>query len=536
MKVHSAFSAGIGILFLGLLYYAGGNPALWAFKHGVSWAPVLVLCALIPIAFYVLLPDSTRIRIVHINFPIILLLATIAVACMWIFRQRLILPPPEGNGDGIFLLEQIPVYTELFGFRASFDEILELYVHSKFYLICKSIGLSILDSYAILSCVSGFFYVSIVLRFLNDRPLWHWLLGFALLILTPAIELFFGYVEHYDAPTVLIAAVAMLVLRMELPGPRQWMILGGLAALGAAFHMFAGIALLPLAFYCYAQSENRKAFFRNALLAAIPAGVILGGVWIYFLFLAQHPISIGESFFVKPPFYPWRQIVSLKHFLDTFNLLVLGMPALLCILPLLLLIRPDRRTFQDWRIRFTLIGFLGFLGASFLIHPLLGFPADWDLFTIFQVYGNLLLFQLLIALERVGRVHMANLVPGILLVGLISTGLWVHRNHMDSEESRITLDRILTNSSQFLQEIQNDKVFKAAQGPRKKTLVQVKLFLVGAKNNAKRHQPGLLAEIEREAREFDRFVLLPDSEYRAEYPTIWGRLTDLNRRLEELPP
>ncbi|MCE9596964.1 MAG: hypothetical protein K8S54_03265 [Spirochaetia bacterium] len=536
MKVRSALAAGTGILLLALLYHAGAGPGFWAFKHGFEWAALVAACAFIPIIGYFLPIKSSHIRIVRLNVPVILIVSALCAVAMWTFRQRLILPPPQGNGDGIFLLEQIPVFAELFGFRASFDEILELYIHSKFYLACKAFGISILDSYAILSCFAGFIYTAIVLDFLNNRPRRHWILGIALLLFTPAIQLFFGYVEHYDGPTVLIGACAMLALRWETPGHRQWLALGILAALGAAFHMMAGISILPLAYYCWIKSGNRASFLRNALHAAIPAGAVLGIVWIYFLLLAKHPIVLGESFFVKPPFYPWRQILSAKHFTDMFNLLLMGMPALLCVVPLLLFSRP-RLPWRDQRIVFTSIGFAGFLLASFVIHPLLDFPADWDLFSIFQVYGNLFLFELLRTMDRAEEVDFQGLLPGILVVCMISTGLWINRNHKNPPESQLTLSRILANSEQFLSQIRTDRVFRDAPEGRKKKVAAVKLFLLGARNKAIRNgNSALTSEIDHEVLEFDRFAVLPEEEYKSNYPIIWGRLTDLNRRIEELPP
>jgi len=264
---------------------------------------------------------------------------------------------------------------------------------------------------------------------------------------------------------------------------------------------------------------------------------VLGVVWTYFLVFAENPIVMKESFFVKPPFYPIRSLLSLRHFGDMANLVLQGIPGILCVLPLFIL-AGQRSVFQHDAVRFTAIGTAAFLGASFLIHPLLDFPADWDLFTMFQVFGNLFLFELLLRMDADSRADLVSFLPGVAIVCIFATAFWIARNHASTDESRRTVELALRNSKQFLQTIRDDRVYAAVPRDRKKVAVQVKLFLLGAENKLRDRTDHreMLEQVVRERKEFDLYVLLPEDEYLAQRQAIFDRLTDLNLRVSELGP
>ncbi|MEQ9363001.1 MAG: hypothetical protein RIF32_02090, partial [Leptospirales bacterium] len=129
-----------------------------------------------------------------------------AILLLFQFRQRLFLAPPDGLGDSLLILEQVPVYTHLRGYLDSFDELLELYWHSRLYLFTsESFSWHVEDAYALLSIASFALYGTVVFYFLIRRSLFEILAGLALLIFVPALQLFAGYVEHYTIATSWMA-------------------------------------------------------------------------------------------------------------------------------------------------------------------------------------------------------------------------------------------------------------------------------------------------------------------------------------------
>lgn len=529
-RIRPIAAGAIGISIFLLLLVFGRSPELWFFDR-LSPGPLLLLLLIFPAGlWFVRRPwaDSP----VHISRWFILFFSAAAGVLFWVFRMQLLLPPPEGNGDSIFLMEQVPVYTELFGFRATLDEVLELYVHSKFYLAVKWAGGSILDSYAILSCAAGALYTAVVLSHLNGRKPAVLAAGLVLLLATPAIQIFFGYAEHYDTPALLLLSMCVFGLRFlegGQPGPRDFALLGFLSALALLFHLITAAALPALVWFVW--SSSKKSFLRNAAAAAIPAFILLAGVFSCFLFFAEYPISARHSFAARPPFYPVSDFVSVRHFTELFNLVMIGMPALLILAWNGL---PDwRALIKDHAFVFLCLMFAGFFSTSVLINPLLGYPADWDLLTLFFVPGNLLLLHLW---QNKRQKTMEAILPGVAALCITITALWVARNHEASPASRENLGRAEANSSTFLILIEGDRVYQGLPRDRRKAAVEVKLFFVGAKAkvDARRHL-GLMFELADAKKDYDLFLQLDNAAYAKGLPEMLERLTDLNKRISALP-
>lgn len=522
-------AAGI-LIFLSLLVLARG-PALWFF-HRLSPGPLVLLLLIFPAGlWFVRRPWSEA--PVQIKPWLKVFFAALAGLFCWVFRMQLLLPPPEGNGDSIFLMEQVPVYTELFGFRATLDEILELYVHSKFYLVVKWAGGSILDSYAILSCAAGALYTGVLLFYLDGKKPAVLAAGLVLLLAAPAVQIFFGYAEHYDTPALLLLSMCVFCLRFleteREPGLRDFALLGLLSALALLFHLITAAAALALIWFVWHKSK--KTFLRNAAAAAVPAAVLLGCVLSYFLFFAEYPVSARHSFAARPPFYPVSEFISVRHFTELFNLLMIGMPALL------ILAWSGLPRFQTLRENpafvFLFLMFAGFFSTSILINPLLGYPADWDLLTLFSIPGNLCLLQIW-QTNRPRR--MEAVLPGVAALCITITALWVARNHEASPASIENLRTAEQNSSTFLTLIEGDRVYQALPRDRRKAAVEVKLFFVGAESKVMaRRDMGLMFELADAKKEYDLFLQLDNAEYSRQLPVVLAKLTDLNKRISALP-
>lgn len=525
--------SGIGT-FLFLLWLS--DPLLWFFTR-LTHGPLLLFLLLFPAGVW-LVRKPWSAEPVRIPASVIALAAAAAGLLFWAFRMRLLLPPPEGNGDSIFLLEQVPVYTELFGFRAAMDEILELYVHSRFYWLLKPAGVSIFDSYALLSCAAGSAYTALVLNHLNHRRPAQIALGTILLLCTPAIVIFAGYIEHYDTPALLVLSTSLFCVRFfeqdRTPGPRDFVLLGLLSALTVLFHLITVSMLPALVWFVWNRSSHVREFLRNALTAALPALILMGLVFLYFLVLAEYPVNPTRTGASHP--YPLSRFFTLQHASEMFNLLMIGTPSLLI---LVWYLRPKALWLKNPLLVFLFLLFGGFIGVASIVDPLLGFPADWDLLSLFQIGGNLFLFHSL--KDETDQQHgstdaIQKILPGLFALCLTMTALWIERNHAQSEASARNLRHAGEASQQFLASIAEDRVYNALPRERRKAAVEVKLFFAGARIRlASREEPGLKKELDDAVRDYDQFLKLPDALYKEQTPGMLTRLTELNRRISALP-
>lgn len=525
-KALAASAAGIAV-FLLLLWFAE-SPALWFFDR-LTAVPLLLLLLAFPAGWLAVryLPEKQ----IDLSRLAIAVLSTAAGILFYIFRMQLILAPPEGNGDSIFVLEQVPVYTALFGFRGVLDEILELYVHSRFYALLAPAGINIFDSYAILSIAAGIAFTALCLNHLNRRSLTDFLLGFVLLLITPAMAVFFGYVEHYDTPSLLILCVCLYSMRFidsaRKLEPIHLSILGALCGLMAMFHLITVSILPALVYFVWQAAGSVRKFVRYSLYAAIPAVTVMAAVLLYFVVLAEYPINPTKSGASHP--YPLAGFFTVKHALEMFNLLSAGMPALFIaawFLP------GPKRVVSSPLLLFLFLVFAGFIGIASIVDPLIGFPSDWDLLSLFRVGGNLFLFHALITLDSDTKKH---LLPGLLALCLTITALWVERNHHMSPESRRNLERVLANGRDFIDSIGRDPVYASLPRERRKSAVEAKLFFAGADRKlAELGREDLRRELSSAREEYDRTVVLPEKEYQASLPELYEKLVDLNRRISVL--
>ena len=532
------------------------QPGLWAIQSSSWFLPLLALSLVFYFVFFLILtfagrdgsttgPNYLERLNKPFQWPWIFFTASAFSWLLYAFRMGLFAPPPTGLGDSIHLLEYVPVYTQLFGYLGSFDEILELYWHSIFYTFLKNhSNLGILESYQFLSIFAGFLYIFLIgIRFRRDRVS---LAGLALLLLTPAIQLFAGYVENYTLTALLIGTLLHTgVLYLENPESIEakfgkvlpLFFFGFLAALGATHHMILGFAGPALVYLVYSRSGGwNRDFVLRAMGGVAGALLVFGVVWGYFLLIHPNPISPGSSFAFKPAIYPPGKMFGFKHFLDWFNLLFLASPALLFLLfagPGTLRLEKDQITPA---LRFTGVAALSFIFHSWIWNPMIGFPADWDLFTMFQIPLNLMVY---LGIQKRARPIPHLVQAGMVLFAFSITAGWVLRNHGFSETSRANLAHARSKVDGFLSEMDRDPVYPQIPGlVRKRTYVEAKLFIKGAQMKLEA-DPGLdpggmstrltIAETE-----LTRLILLPEGEYGPALQKTWGELTDINIQLSRI--
>ncbi|MCR9143819.1 MAG: hypothetical protein NXI24_16350 [bacterium] len=527
------------------------------------------------------------------------LLLSSAIVLLFQFRQRLFLAPPDGLGDSLLILEQVPVYTHLLGYLDSFDELLELYWHCRLYLFTSErFGWHVEDAYALLSIASFVLYGSAVFWFLIRRSLFQILTGLALLIFVPALQLFAGYVEHYTMATawmalaILTGARALELERLRRSGDGAGQatqpatavaIVAGCAAIAVLHHSITTV-ILPALIYLVIElaAGNLRKIVRLATVAAAVALPILLSVWTWFLLFAEPPLAFSDSHISSPPVHRPGELFMPAHLRDMLNLLFLASPAALLVLLCLnghdgsqanpvANIQSGARSARDadadadidtakspgffnallaWLAPepvhlFLLIATLGLGSIAFVIESLIGFPADWDLLTIFQFPLNLFLFYRIVSAWRdqpTTRSGLRIALPLIMVMHGFITTSWIGRNAEATPISQQNVELARKNVSQSLAILEQDPVYervKQSYADRNKTYIQVKLFFIRSRNRllagagefSATEQARLLAALESGETRFHEWMQMPPEAFEAGYETLWKDLSELNVRI-----
>lgn len=557
------------LLFLAALIFFQPSAA-WSVLHlhGLSIFPVLIGGVLFAFFFVKRLPDGFS-RFLNRTFSgrffwisSILILGA-GMSLLLFFRFRLFLPPPQGSGDSLLLLEHVPAYSRIFGFLDSFDEVLDLYVHSRMYLTARSYGFYVEDVYAWTSFAAGFAYTAALLFFLRGRPFKHALLGFGLLYFSPGLQLYAGYVENYSLASVCVSISLFIGVRLlertseeNRISPFPILVVAVIAALGALFHLLGSPVLFALVYLVWILSGKK---FRRFLLwsacAATAALLVLIPAWAFFLTIVENPVSFGASFTASPAILRPSRFFSVSHGLDLLNLLLFASPAGL----FLVAARygastgPQGVPGGSQTIGMKISGLLGgppgifpaIAATTYFVHASIwnshiGFPADWDLFTFFQGPFNLLVFHIA-ALKDTKRPHADQPIElrwtaAPLLLGFFFTLPWLARNASDSDASRRNKEKARANVEDLVREIERDPLFPAVTGlAEKRNYVKVKLFRIRclrALEDDKRPdsvKKALRLDLEKATREYER-LMIPRSGISdtAARKIVWDELTRLN--------
>ena len=496
-----------------------------------------------PFSERALLPGLILLAMLFIVVPILL----------WKFRMRLFLPPPDGLGDSLLLLEHVPVYSHLLGYLDTIDELLELYIRSRAYLwLNDSDGLQIEDVYAYVSYAGLVPYLLFIFVLWQKRSFPERVALLALTVAVPAVQLYAGYVENYTlASTFLFGTLACGARLLEekpqgTTSTRGLLLLALLASVGALLHLIVGLLLPALVYFAWVYCERRPGnFFRGAFVAGLCAALLFGACALYFWSAAPHPPIPADSHFANPPVLNPSRWFGAEHVIGHLNLFLLASPAApAALLALLLYGSPDRKSWRwlpDLPTRFLAIAALTLLAWSFVWNGIIGLPADWDLLTMFQGPLNLYLWFLFL---HAGRQNTATpstrLALAMLALNLLVTVAWITRNAEDSQTSRENRNRAHENVQLFLERTAADPIYEnVAENyglERQRTYIQVSLFIGRSRarlaqepqNETTRAQ---LERLERGRQKFERWITLPPAEFENERAEIWNELSALNREI-----
>lgn len=260
------------------------------------------------------------------------------------------------------------------------DELLELYVHSRFwYYTHLWWNWDVPRSYRPLSCGAGAVFVWLLLRYAQRQGRQAAPVLVAGMLAGAYMQLFFGEVENYTLTAALALLYFLAADRFLTRDARLWEPSAALAV-AMCFHLLTGWMLPSLLFLFHV--EWRRTGSRAVLVrSAAPFFAIGGSVLAYFhfhglpvtYFISSHAGSAARNANV----WVWNDPeMSWHYYVEQLNLIYLLCPAVLMMLPL----AAWKRVPGDDATRFLAIAASMLLLIQALWRAQLGVYMDWNLF------------------------------------------------------------------------------------------------------------------------------------------------------------
>ncbi len=291
-------------------------------------------------------------------------------------------------GDGIILLENMYLESQVYGYQLILDEILEGLIHSTLtsWLATEDPRLA----FRILSSLSGIILIFYLLKkyFLKTNGF----LSFLVITSSGGFLLFYGYVENYSLVSLFLFGFSFFVLdKLKISQKISPYLLGFLSAIGALLHLVFGYMIFALVYLNFIFSQKRN-FWKNAIVSSLVAGLVFLVVYGYFLFFSQFRLDLSLGHITNPKFYPIKRWISTWHFQEIFYCLTFSSLPSLVILGYIYFF--DRLTWKEQSFskewKFLSLSILGFFLHAFFFNPQLGFPRDWDLMSFYWIPLSLL--------------------------------------------------------------------------------------------------------------------------------------------------
>jgi len=241
-----------------------------------------------------------------------------------------------------------------------------------------------LTAFQIVSVGSG--TISVWLFFLiaggiTENPIKR-LLAFTAMIGSGALLLFFGYVETYPLLWPITASYIYFSLRYLNTGKGPFWPLPFLL-LGLFIHVQSAVLFPSYIFVLLCRDRGLRIYRKHTSRIWLGAVIVALAVLTLVLYKYYTDLFIKDAFlplFTGKPIDPAYSIISIVHFIDIFNELVLISP--------LILVFGVMASFNARQLtRDKNAAFLGLIAAGFLlfilvIDPKLAMPRDWDLFAL----------------------------------------------------------------------------------------------------------------------------------------------------------
>ena len=289
--------------------------------------------------------------------------------------------------------------------------------------------------YATISIFSGAVFVYLLFLFseLLGEGEEEGFFAFVMIGTLGAIQLFFGYAEHYTLLYLFISGYlyfSILFLKKKSGfAPVLIAFLLSVFSHFSAFYLFPSFLFLLWTGFEFKHRKNRNNF--RWIISALSL-LALSGFTIFYL---KNRWMLGQVFVPLYPgnyYAPDYTLFSFSHFLDLFSLQFLLSPAgLILILAVFAgLGKKNRESFssEDRLIFFLILVALFQLGYSFLLNPGLGMARDWDLFSAtalgYTILGIYFLFRLIKERTTLKYVSLA-----LIFISFFSTLPWILINY-----------------------------------------------------------------------------------------------------------
>jgi hypothetical protein len=368
----------------------------------------------------------------------------LSAGVFWLLRDRNL-----ALGDSEHLIKAVTWYVHHEGWHVTFDEALELLLHSAVYKLFVAAGFpgAAETAFALISALAGGCFV-IVLLLLVRRLAGTALLRLALVALALSggyVQLLFGHVENYTVVALLMLLYFYIGVRY-LGEPRRGLFApAAVLSVAVSFHLLAGW-LYPTLLCLWWAGRGRKdpgGKRSDGGLTALVAGAVLPLAAAFGLcrlagfgaerFGETHLAAMKFVFLLDPDTYEHFQygFLTPAHLFEALNQLWLAaLPAIL----VLLLVMLCRGKGEGSRIPGNLAAFAFTVAISLQCfalcwNPDLGAYKDWDLFAAAGL-GWTFAALVLVARRRV----TARPILVLALCGLLFTIPWVLGNHLQAVE------------------------------------------------------------------------------------------------------
>jgi len=411
------------------LAFAGGGLTAHATRRAEEWTWIAAAVATIlilrpgPTAAVAALLAAIALAFLNPRLPIerqstAVLMAVLSWPIFFLLRTNVL------NQDGNMLTPKIERDVPLVGAHLSHDELLELFVHSRFWHYAHSWwGWSVVFSYAVLSCVAGSLFVYGLMRLaprLAPERTWLFLLG----ALSGAyMQLFFGDVENYTITAAIVVLYVLAACRFLTRESPLW-VPALVLAVAVVFHLEAGW-LLPSAAYLAMVSRLRAGSLREAMRSGACAAAVIAIVFVFFHFNglplfrffsshAGHALRLSGVFAFGMP---------ARYYRDQLELLVLLCPFIGLLIPLTVW-RPKP---LDEVTAFLIVGAVSMLLMQVIWKAQLGVFDDWNLYAIGGLITALAIWRYVAVAASTMIMRVAG--AGIALIGSLHTYAWIIANH-----------------------------------------------------------------------------------------------------------
>ncbi len=327
------------------------------------------------------------------------------------------------NPDGRALVDKFHAQVPVRGAVVSHDEMLELFLHSRFWYHTRAFGWTVEYSYQFLSALAGAIFVVLLLTFgwvaLHEK---RWIVLVLGVGSAGFMQLFFGDVENYTLVSVLIL-LYLFTGYLYLEDRVSLLVPSCVLAVAITFHLLAGF-LLPSLAYLYLVALRRRQVLPVAAAAvtliAIPAAVV---VYLHYRGLPFEAIRTSNALgqagklqrFAAPSLEYHGQIVSL---------LFLLFPPLLCFLPLLGYKRVPLTRFNV----FMALAVVTFMGYVVTWRADLGVYNDWNLYAPAALPLAVLFWYNFARADWL--VNKAGVAAALILTSGVHSYAWIIRNHV----------------------------------------------------------------------------------------------------------